>query len=185
MKIFNLIQYGGIKAENYILEHCGGRYKRKEAYNIGGIGVGKLRYKSGIDTIDALDTQEQFRANLETFKSGLGIYVRSLTFNYLIAIPSAEILNISLVKKVDHIKDAGFSWTKKLMNIGMPYHYARIMLLDQEIVETHDPYLMIETIDESYEFRVKRYNPEKIEYYFKEGPYSSIFVSDINWYKYV
>jgi len=44
MKLFNLIQYGGIKAENYIQDHCGGRYKRKEAYNIGGIGVGKLRY---------------------------------------------------------------------------------------------------------------------------------------------
>jgi len=60
------------------------------------------------------------------------------------------------------------------MNIGLPYHYARIMLLDQEIEETHDAYLTIETLDQSFEFRVKRSNPEKIVHYFSEGPYSSI-----------
>jgi len=185
MKIFNLTQYALIKANKYIDANCGGKYNRKEAYNIGGIGVGKLRYKSGIDTIEKLDTEEQFRANLETFRGGLGIYVRSLSFNYILAIPFSEIMNVSLVKKVDTIKEGGFSWTKKLMGLGMPYHYARVMLLEQEIVETNDAFLSIETIEESFVFRLKRLNPQKIEDYFKEGPYSSIFVSDIQWYKYV
>lgn len=185
MQIFNLIQYAGIKAEKYISAQCGGRYTRKEAYHIGGIGVGGLRYKSGIGDIDFLDTQERFRANTETFRQGLGLYVRSLSFNYLLAIPSQEITSISLSKKTDSLQQTGFSWTRRLMNMGMPYHYARVMLLEQEIVETHDMFLTIDTLERSIVFRVKRQNPTKILQYFQYGPFADRFSEDIKWYEYV
>ena len=184
MQIFNLTQYAGIKAEKYIQSNCGGRYTRKEAYGIGGIGVGKLRYRSGIGTIDNLDTQERFRANMETFRQGLGIYVRSLSYNYLLAIPTKEIIKLELIKDVDLLKETSFSWTRKLLDLGMPYHYARVMLLDQEISETHEPYLSIETLGGDLQFLIKRYDPQKILHYFQEGPFSSIFSSRIESFKY-
>lgn len=183
MKIFNLTQYAAIKADKYISSHCGGRYKRKEALNFGGIGIGKLRYIDGIDTINNLETQERFRANLETLKSGLGIYVRSLTYNYLIAIPQRDILSISITKEADIIKEAAFSWTRKLINLGISYPYARVMLLENEIVKTHEINLDIVTTENIMRFVVKRLDPTKTIKYFEEGPFSTLFSSDIKWYK--
>lgn len=185
MQIFNLTQYASIKADKYINTHCGGRYTRKEAYDIGGIGIGRLRYKGGIGNIDSIDTQEQFRANLETFRQGLGVYVRSLSYNFLLAIPSAEILRIHFSKELDLVKEARFSWTRQLMSMGMPYHYAKVMLLDQEIEKVHESYLHFETLGMDMKFLVKRNDPRKLLHYFEQGPYSECFTSDLKGYQFV
>lgn len=185
MKVFNLMQYGALKAEKYINSHCGGKYTRKSAYEIGGIGIGRLRYKSGIDTIEQIDTEERFRANLENYQAGLGIYVRSLSYNYLLAIPRAEIMSISLTKEEDELRSASFSWTGKLMNLGMPYHYARVMLLEHEIGTLHDTLLTITTLDGQYVFSVKRSNPAKMIHFFEAGPWAEIFEHKILGYRHL
>ena len=159
MKSFILTQYAKLKADKYINTHCGGKYTNKEAYQIGGIGIGKLRYDSGVDVVDQIDTEERFRANIEIFREGLGIYIRSLSYNYLLTISAAELTNITLVKQEDVLKTTEFSYTKRLMQWGLPYHYARVLLLDQEIIDTHESFLKIETVDDSFRFLVKRYNP--------------------------
>jgi len=185
MKVFNLMQYGALKAEKYINASCGGKYTRKEAYHIGGIGIGRLRYQSGISTIDDLGTEERFRANLENYQEGLGMYVRSLSFNYLLAIPRAEIMAITITKEEDELRSADFSWTGKLMNLGMPYHYARVMLLEHEIATLHDTLLTITTVDGQYVFTVKRNNPAKLIHFFEAGPWADIFTHKILGYRHL
>ena len=185
MKVFNLMQYGALKAEQYISTHCGGKYTRQEAYAIGGIGIGRLRYQSGIETIEKIDTQERFRANLENYQSGLGLYIRSLSYNYLLAIPQAEIMAISLTKAEDKLISANFSWTGKLMDLGMPYHYARVMLLEHEIDTLHDTLLSITTVDGEYVFTVKRSNPAKMIHFFEAGPWADIFNHQVLSYRHI
>lgn len=183
MQLFNIASQGEIKSTAYINANCGGRYTRKEAYNIGGIGMGGLRYVSGIDAIDALDTQERFRANIELLKEGLGIYVRSLKYNYLLAIAASEILQITLIKEEDVLHNAEFSFTHKLLGWGMSYHYARIMLLDNEIDTLHDTFFSVVTEGGTFKFSYKRHNPHKLDALLSQSIFTDRYVSKIQGYR--
>lgn len=182
MQLFNIASHGEIKSTAYINANCGGRYTRKEAYNMSGIGMGGLRYVSGIDTIDALETHERFRANVELLRNGLGIYVRSLRQNYLLAIPATEITEITLIKKEDTLHDAEWSFTQKLLDWGVPYHYAKIMLLDNEIGSLHDTFFSVMTDKHTFTFQYKRYNPHKLDELLSRSIFTDRYTSTIGNY---
>lgn len=183
MQSFDLSKFSHLKVNQYVSSACKGKYTRKEAYRLGGIGIGGLRYTSGLPKIDAIDTQERFRCNLEMYKSGLGIFVRSLSYNHLLSVPKEELLSISLVKPEDELKFEGFSFTKTLLSWGVPYHYARIMVLEHEEVSLHDTMLEILTSDGLLSLKVNRYNAQPIAEFFERFYLKSIFTSDVKTYR--
>lgn len=187
MKILNLTQAGKIKRENVIYEYCGGHYSRKEAIALGGIGVAGIRYVDGVEVIDQDKTYPELKSNTETLKEGIGIYLRDERDNYLILIRNEEILNIFFEKKVDNIKmREGFSFFRKCLERGMAYHYAKIMLMEDEMIEIHTPMLKIVTKElDEINFKCTKRNPLKVAAYFRNSPYADRFEEDYQTYQLV
>ena len=169
MKILNLEKVSKIKRTQIITEYCGGHFGSREAIQIGGVGVGGLHYTEGADLVDDIKKGESLSANVESFKEGFGFYLRENEGNYLLLIKYKDILNISFYKEEDQLHDKeGFSLFKTCLNRGIPYHYSKLMLLDDEIKEVHKPKLKLITTDlDEINFICSRKNPLKIKRYFE------------------
>ena len=169
MKIINLEKISKIKRGNIINEYCGGRYGSREAISIGGVGVGGLHYMEGADLVDNIKKGPSLRANVESLKEGFGFYLRENEGNYLLLVRYNEILNIAFYKEKDKLnKREGFSLFQACMSRGIPYHYSKLMLMEDEIVEVHKPKVKIVTNDlDEINFVCSRKNPLKIKSYFE------------------
>ena len=187
LKLINLKSIGKIKKDKIINSFVGGSYTSKEAYRIGGIGIGGLRYMNGNKDVDGYKKRKLLPSNIEFFKDGLGFYLRDQEESYLLLIHDEEILNVSFEKKADRIrKKPGFSWFELLHSKGISYHICRMMLLDGEIDELYDAFLKVITKDlDEINFQCHRKNVLKMKSFFEESPYHEIFTSDYATYEYV
>jgi len=98
VKVLNLEKVSRIKRNNLIVEYCGGQYTKREAVNVGGVGVGGLKYIDGAEQVDTIKRRAYLRSNIETLKNGLAFYLRDDEGNYMLLIHSSEILNIMLME---------------------------------------------------------------------------------------
>ena len=187
MKILNLQKVSRIKRHNLILEYCGGQYTKREAMGIGGIGVGGLKYLNGAEIVDSIKREYYLRANVETLKNGLAFYLRDDSGNYMLLIHKSEILSISFDKESDELKERNtFSLFEKFLSKGIPYHYSKLMLMEDEIIDLKNTKLKIITsgLDE-INFECTRRNPLKVKEYFLASPYADKFIEDYNTYTYL
>ena len=183
MQVVNIGKVAGIKRQTIIRDYCGGQFSRKEAYKYGGIGIGGLRYHKGIDIIDKDKKKDFLRGNTETFKDGFGIYLRDDGDNYLVLLQNSEILTISFDKEIDIVKPRNFSFFQKSIKRNIPYHYAKYMLMEDEMTTLHTPTLKIITTDlEELNFECTRRNPLKIKEYFEASPLREKFIHDYKTY---
>ncbi len=187
MKVLNLSKVSGIKRKRLIADYCGGAYSYSEAYAFGGIGVGGIHYVGGIDVIDNDMKGDHLKCNTETLKDGLGIYLREDSNNYLLLLKKSEILSIHFDKEYDQIKDkATFSLFKFCLNNGIPYYYAKYMLMEDEIINLNKPKLkIITTALDEINFECSRRNPMKVIKYFKNSPFDVMFEAEYNDFKLV
>lgn len=187
MKILNLEKVSRIKRNNIVVEHCGGHYTKREAFNIGGVGVGGLKYLEGAEMVDSIKRQYYLRSNVETLKNGIAFYLRDDKGNYMLLMHKSEILSISFDKENDTLRErSNFSLFKKCLSKGIPYHYSKLMLMEDEIVALHPTKLKIITtgLDE-INFECTRRNPLKIKEFFDNSPFSDKFVEEYNTYEYL
>jgi len=185
MELINLRRTTTGNRSRMITDLCGGTFTPKEAYKIGGIGIGGLRYESGLEGLSHLPENAIIRANTEVFRNGLGIYLRHDKENFLLLIPTQRIVNILLHKPLDIVKDTGkFSWFRSLIDRGMSYNYAKMLLLEDEITEVHSPQLKIvsDRLDE-INFVIKKRNPLKVHEFFQKSPFSEKYTLDYQEYK--
>jgi len=187
VKVLNLEKVSRIKRNNLIVEYCGGQYSKREAVNIGGVGIGGLKYIDGAEQVDTIKRRAYLRSNAETLKNGLAFYLRDDEGNYMLLIHSSEILNISFDKEPDRLKRRqAFSLFEKCLSKGIPYHYAKLMLMEDEIIDLKPAKLKVITthLDE-INFECTRRNPIKIEEFFSNSPFSDKFNTDYKTYEYV
>lgn len=187
MKILNLEKVSRIKRHNLILEYCGGQYTKREAMNIGGIGVGGLKYLNGAEIVDSIKREYYLRSNIETLKNGLAFYLRDDSGNYMLLIHQSEILSVSFDKESDELRErTKFSLFKRCLEKGIPYHYSKLMLMEDEIVDLKTTKLKIITsgLDE-VNFECTRRNPLKIKEYFLNSPFADKFMEDYNTYEFL
>lgn len=187
MKVLNLEKVSRIKRSNLIIEYCGGQYSKREAVNIGGVGVGGLKYIAGAEMVDTIKRRDFLRSNVETLRDGIAFYLRDEEGNYMLLMQNTEILSISLDKEADQLKERqNFSFFEKCLAKGIPYHYARLMLMEDEIIKLNPTKLKIITsaLDE-INFECTRRNPKKIQDYFMNSPFADKFVMDYNTYEYI
>jgi hypothetical protein len=180
LKILNLEKVSKIKRTQIIDGYCGGQFGRREAISFGGVGVGGLHYLEGADLVDNVKKGPSLAANIETFKEGFGFYLRENDGNYLLLIPYLDILNISFYKEADKLLEKeGFTLFKSCMKRGIPYHYSKLMLLDDEIEVLHKPKLkIITTALDEINFICSRKNPLKIRDYFVDLSIGDKFIED-------
>lgn len=180
MKILNLEKVSKVKRRNLIKEYCGGQFGSREALSIGGVGIGGLHYIDGADIVDKIKQRETLAANVESLREGFGFYLRENDGNYLLLLKYANILNISFYKEEDKLKEkSGFSLFKSCMKRGIPYHYSKLMLLEDEIDVVHKPKLKIVTTDlDEINFVCSRKNPFKIRNYFESLHLEDKFTQD-------
>ncbi len=187
MKILNLEKLSRIKRHNLILEYCGGQYTKREAVNVGGVGVGGLKYLDGAEIVDSIKREYYLRSNVETLKNGLAFYLRDNAANYMLLMHQAEIFSISFDKEKDELKEREkFSLFEKCLQKGVPYHYAKLMLMEDEIIDLKPTKLKIITtgLDE-INFECVRRNPLKVKEYFQNSQFADKFMEDYNTYEYL
>ena len=186
MKILNLEKVKKVKRAQIVKEYCGGQYSRKEAFDAGGIGIGGLHYENGAELVDKIKKMDTLRANVESFKSGFGFYLRENEGNYLLLLRYSDILNISFYKNDDElIEREGFSLFKSCLKRGIPYHYSKLMLMEDEIKEMHQPKVKIVTTDlDEINFICSRKNPLKIRDYFRSLPLDDKFLQEYMTFSY-
>jgi len=138
MEIIDLKRTSRVKAGVIIDREYGGRSNFRQAVKKGGIGIGSLMYLSGFEQIEQLKDKDKFyKANIEFYNEGMGMYIYNVEDNYLVLIDKDEIDHFRLSKPLDVIKPANFSFFSKMMEFGMDYYKCRFMLLEHEIVEHH------------------------------------------------
>ena len=187
VKVLNLEKVSRIKRNNLVVEYCGGHYTKREAMNIGGIGVGGLKYLEGAEIIDSIKRDYYLRSNIETLKDGLAFYLRDNAGNYMLLIHKSEILSISFDKENDELKERSkFSLFEKCIAKGIPYHYSKLMLMEDEIVKLNPTKLKLITsgLDE-LNFECTRRNPLKVKEYFVNSPFADKLVANYNTYEYL
>ena len=187
LKVLNLEKVSRTRRINTMYEYCGGQYTRQEAVRYGGIGVGGLKYINGAEKVDEIKRKGALRSNIETLKDGIAFYLRDDEGNYLLLIHDSELLSISFDKEVDHIiRRDKFSLFNACISKGMPYHYSKMMLMEDEMTQLHPVRLKIITknLDE-INFECVRKNPLKIKEYFLNSPFRSLFVEDYNTFQYI
>lgn len=184
MKVINLEKVSKVKRSQIVKEYCGGHYGSREAFSIGGVGVGGLHYMEGAELVDNIKKGTTLRANVESMKAGFGFYMRETDGNYLLLLKQDQILNISFYKEEDKlIAKEGFSLFRSCLQKGIPYHYSKLMLLEDEIEVVHQPKLKIITTDlDEINFVCSRKNPLKILNYFEALNLGDKFVQDYNTY---
>jgi hypothetical protein len=140
----------------------------------------------GADIVDNIKKGTSLRANVECFKTGFGFYLRENEGNYLLLIKYSAVLNISFYKEEDQIKPKdGFSLFKMCINKGIPYHYSKLMLLDDEIQVVHKPKLKLITTDlDEINFVCSRKNPLKIKSFFETIELDDKFIQDYQTYSF-
>lgn len=180
MKILNLEKVSKVKRSQLISDYCGGQFGSREAFSYGGVGIGGLHYIDGAEIVDKIKQLETLAANVETLRTGFGFYLRENDGNYLLLVKYADILNISFYKEEDKLKEKeGFSLFKSCLKRGIPYHYSKLMLLDDEIDVVHKPKLKIITTDlDEINFVCSRRNPLKIKNYFESLDLDDKFAQD-------
>lgn len=163
MQVIDLKRNSRLKAGAIIDREYGGRSNFRQAVKKGGIGIGSLMYISGIDPIEQLKDHDKFyKANIEIYNKGLGMYIYNVDDNYLVLFDKDEIDHFRISKPLDVIKPANFSFFKKMMEFGMDYYKCRFMLLEHEIVEHHPVSFHIHLKDGSEAItNVKKMNPYK------------------------
>jgi len=183
----NLEKVSKMKRTQIISEYCGGHYGNREAISLGGVGVGGMHYIEGSELVDKVKKGESLAANVESFRKGFGFYLRETDGNYLLLMKFSSILNISFFKEEDKLKEKeGFSLFKSCLKRGIPYHYSKLMLLDDEIETVHKPKIKIITTDlDEINFVCSRKNPFKIKNYFEKLPLEDKFIEDYMTYSYL
>ena len=186
LKILNLEKVSKVKRVQLINDYCGGQFGSREAFSNGGVGVGGMHYIDGAEIVDKVKKKENLAANVETLRKGFGFYLRENEGNYLFLLKYADILNISFYKEEDKLKELeGFSLFKSCMKRGIPYHYSKLMLLDNEIEVLHKPKLKIITTElDEINFICSRKNPLKIRNYFESINLDDKFAQDYKTYSY-
>jgi len=187
VKVLNLEKTSRVRKGNLIYEYCGGQYSRKEAMEVGGIGVGGLKYLDGATKVDEIKRRSYLRSNTETLRDGLGFYLRDEQGNYMLLLHNTEILSISFDKSPDEIRRRDkFSWFQWCLDKGIAYHNARLMLMEDEIVKLNPTTLKVIThgLDE-INFECHRRNPHPVGEYFANSRYADKFSSDYQTFTFV
>lgn len=83
-----------------IKQTCGGKYSLLDRLRRKGIGIGGLYYLNGHKEVDEhRAVADPLRANLEVFRSGYGIYLRSSREHLLILIHNEALNGVDLFEK--------------------------------------------------------------------------------------
>lgn len=138
MQVIDLKRNSRVKANVIIDREYGGRSTFRQAVKKGGIGIGSLMYQSGLKEVDQIKDKEKFyKANIELYNNGLGIYIYNVDDNFLVLLDKEEIESFRISKPLDVVRPANFSFFSKMMEFGIDYYKCRFMLLEHEIVEHH------------------------------------------------
>lgn len=182
MRILDLTSQSRHKASGIILREYGGRYKLKDALSRGGIGIGRLLYIDGIAGVDRdKEVDKYYKANIEIYRNGIGIYIYNVDDNYLVLLDKEEIKSIHISKPLDVIKPSTFSFFQTMMSLGIDYYKCRYMLLEHEIVEYHPVHIDLHLADDQVmKMQIKKSNPYKHLTFFKNNPHDIPVREDIH-----
>lgn len=157
------------KIAKLIDEQYGGRYTRRESFSMkNGVGIGGVKYVSGSRFLDRYhEERDTLGMNFERLKDGLAVYFRNLEHNVIYLLNFEDIVHFKLVKEPDIIapkKKKLFEW---LLDRGMDYYFAKIMLIDDSIIaETKTEISLTLSNEEELILRQFRQSPKPIARFF-------------------
>lgn len=158
-----------------------GRYTKKEAFAIGGSGIAGLVHYENLD-----ENNKFLKVNLELLKGGLAVYYRNVDQNNITIFSFDEIEEIILTKEMHLLVDRKFSIFRRMINLGFSFWYAKIFLLEDEIIAEYKPELVIKSKNyEDMVLHISRVKPDPIIDFLSKISSKVKIAVNIEEYKYI
>lgn len=138
MDTFDLNKTSKVRVNNAIHTRYGGRYSTSEIFKLGRAGVAGMIYFD-----ESLESGKHVKVTLERLKNGLAIYFRNIDENRVLIFNFEEIMEVKLVKEEDILVKKSPSIFSLLLKMGVNYHYAKMFLLEHEIINEYKAELTI------------------------------------------
>jgi len=127
-----------IVAKDIVIRHeikrHGGAYKMMERFKIGGVGLGGLRYITGVPQMEKIrNVQDTIVANFEMMREAFVIRFRNVEFHSMVLCRFSEVKSVHLYKEADILHLDGRSLMKTLMNRGTSYETARMFATPRQL----------------------------------------------------
>lgn len=167
MEIVDIGKHGKYRLASRITKIAGGRFDRKTRWTGSGVGIGGLRYEGGAQMEVP---QHKLMANMEMLRDGLVVYLRNESVNYAVIYNYRDIQYVEFSKQADVLCVTEQSYFAISQRWGLPFYLSRLLLLDDEVVEQHDPFMTIHTLDTSLNLRAVRKNYRTIELFLQKIP---------------
>lgn len=171
IKKLKLGQSSKYTVQRLIDKSYGGQYTKRQSYRMAnGTGIGGLKYVSGSQFLDRYhDERDTLSANFERLKEGLAIYFRNIGYNVAYFVNFEDIVHVRVTKEADILSPKKGGIFERLINWGVSYAYAKIMLLDESIIKEFPTKISLTLSDgEEIIFRLKRQSPWPIANFFDD-----------------
>jgi len=177
-----------IVAKDIVIRHeikkHGGAYKMLERLQIGGVGLGGLRYMEGLPEMEKLrNVQDTIVANFEMMREAFVIRFRNVEFHSMVLCRFSEIKSVHLYKEADVLRMQGRSLFKTLMNKGVAYETARMFATPRQLIHLSKIRLTIVIGEETIIFENLEGFTSKISKYFQHPVFKGKYTEDVTAYE--
>lgn len=177
-----------IVAKDIVIRHeikrHGGAYKMMERLKMGGVGLGGLRYRSGVPEMEKIrNVQDTIVANFEMMREAFVIRFRNVEFHSMILCRFSAIKSIHLYKEADLIRLEGNSLMKMMMNRNVAYETARMFATPRQLIKLGKIRLTIVIGEETFIFENLEGFTNKISQYFKNPVFKGKYTEEVTTYK--
>jgi len=162
----------------------GGAYKILEKLQLGGVGLGGMRYMEGVPEMDRLNTyQDAIVSNFEILRDGFIIRFRNVQFHSMVICKMDVVKSIHLEKTPDLINMDSSSLFKSMMNRGIDYETCRIFATPRQLLKMGKIELTIKIGENKIVFQNIEGFTGKISKYFKQSAFENLYSEKLQLYE--
>ncbi|MFT4759728.1 MAG: hypothetical protein ACI9XO_003558 [Paraglaciecola sp.] len=177
-----------IVAKDIVIRHevkkYGGAYKMMERLQMGGVGLGGMRYMEGVPEIEKIrNVEDTIVANFEMMREAFVIRFRNVEFHSMVLSRFSEVKSVHLYKEADVIRVRGRSLFKTLLNNGVAYETARIFATPRQLIHLGKIRLTIIIGEETIVFKNIEGFTGKVSKYFKNPIFKGKYTEDVTAYE--
>lgn len=166
------------------VKNHGGHYKMMEKLQMGGVGLGGMRYMGGVPEMDKINTyQDTIVSNFEILRDGFVIRFRNVQFHSMVICKMEAVESIHLEKVPDLISMDGRSLFKSMMNKGIAYETCRVFATPRQLIKMGKIELTIRIDGKDMVFQNLEGFTGKISKYFNRPTFAGKYTEKLELYR--
>lgn len=177
-----------VVAKDIVIRHevkkHGGAYKMMERLQMGGVGLGGLRYMKGLPEIEKIrHVEDIIVANFEMMREAFVIRFRNVEFHSMVLCRFSEVKSVHLYKDADVLRMQGRSLFKTLLKRGVAYETARMFATPRQLIHLGKIKLTIVIGGETVVFENLEGFTDKISKYFQNPFFKGKYTEEVTAYE--